>query len=342
MKRRHPSGPWLAGITDSSGGSGGLSTLSGPVRSRWTGRSLRVTPIPAKTCNYSCAYCHLGRISSLTNTRRDFYPARDVLSEIQGAVKLHRSATDVVTFVGDGEPTLCRSLGYLVDQTRKLIDRPVAVITNGGLLHREDVRQELAPADVLMGSLCATDHQMFRKLNCPHEELRIEEIVEGLTEFRRSFEGRLWIEVMLVRGVNDGQMALQRLHIVLSLIHPDRTFINIPVRQPAQPWVKWPGAGSLLLAQLILRDAEFVHRREEGEPNAEGVEDPADEVPMILHRHAMRIDQICAAAEGLSRSRVEVDRAIEALEAEGKIQRVVYQEDIYFGTGTALCADRDP
>ena len=125
----------------------------GPVPSRRLGRSLGVNPIPFKTCNYSCAYCQLGRTSHLTNTRKDFYPADDILSEVREAMSQHEVDTDVVTFVGEGEPTLCRSLGYLIRETKKLTQKPVAVITNGSLLYRDDVRQELAPADVVMPSL---------------------------------------------------------------------------------------------------------------------------------------------------------------------------------------------
>jgi wyosine [tRNA(Phe)-imidazoG37] synthetase (radical SAM superfamily) len=113
----------------------------GPVPSRRLGQSLGVDPIPFKTCNYNCVYCQLGRTTPLTNGRKDFFPREGILAQVQDALERHDSGEiDYVTFVGQGEPTLCASLGWLIRQAKALTDVPVAVLTNGALLFQPEVR----------------------------------------------------------------------------------------------------------------------------------------------------------------------------------------------------------
>jgi Fe-S oxidoreductases len=112
----------------------------GPVPSRRLGRSLGVDLVPQKTCNFSCVYCQLGRTTNFTNERRDFFPREEILKEIDEKVAEIRRKIDYITFAGDGEPTLCKSLGYLIDRVKKY-GISVAVITNGALLYDEKVRE---------------------------------------------------------------------------------------------------------------------------------------------------------------------------------------------------------
>ena len=75
-----------------------------------------------------------------------------------------------------------------------MTDIPVAVITNGSLLYRTEVREELSAADVVMPSLDAADPETFRRINRPWPKLRIDDIIEGMITFRETFGGKLWIE----------------------------------------------------------------------------------------------------------------------------------------------------
>jgi wyosine [tRNA(Phe)-imidazoG37] synthetase (radical SAM superfamily) len=132
----------------------------GPVPSRRLGASLGVSPIPAKTCSYTCVYCQLGRTTNLTVSRLSFYPREEILAEI-----LHKGTNatlDYVTFVGDGEPTLCKDLGWLIEQTKKNLTARTDVITNGSLLFLDDVRLDLIAADVVMPTLDAGNEKDFQ------------------------------------------------------------------------------------------------------------------------------------------------------------------------------------
>ena len=125
------------------------SIVYGPVPSRRLGRSLGINNVPPKTCSYSCLYCQLGRTLRVEVEPGSFYKIPRIAEQV--GTKLKRAAdkgelVDYVTFVPDGEPTLDADLGREIEVLKTLGVR-VAVITNGSLLWREDVRQNLRHAD---------------------------------------------------------------------------------------------------------------------------------------------------------------------------------------------------
>lgn len=144
-----------------------LQYVYGPVPSRRLGLSLGISPIPQKTCNYSCIYCQLGRTSRLTNTRQWFFPLPDIVQELQWVLR-RRLTCDAVTIVGEGEPTLYAGLGRLIDAVHAVVDKPVAVITNGALLFEPQLQAELARADIVLPTLDAYNEALFRKIHRPH------------------------------------------------------------------------------------------------------------------------------------------------------------------------------
>lgn len=310
----------------------------GPVPSRRLGRSVGVNPIPFKTCNYSCVYCQLGRTSPLTNTRQDFYPPGQILSEIRTAAKWHTGDTDYVTFVGEGEPALCKSLGNLIERTKEMVGLPVAVITNGSLMYRDDVCDELAQADVVMPSLDATDQETFRRVNRPYGTLRITEIVDGMARFRQRFHGQIWIEVMLVQGINDGEEALLGVRRALDRIAPDRVYVNVPIRPPAESWVTAPDTEGLVHAHALLEDVVFIDQPESGTFSTAGFDNPVEAIAMIVRRHPMRLEQILKTLNMFSQEAINV--ALQELKANGKMQEVIYRGDVYYATGEGRYVER--
>ncbi len=205
----------------------------GPVPSRRLGASLGVSPIPEKTCNYSCIYCQLGRTTKMTDKRKNFFPVEDILNELKCAIE-KGTAFDVVSIVGEGEPTLYSRLGELITGIKMLTDKPVAVITNGALLTDEQVRDELMNADIVLPSLDAYDAASFKIIDRPHGSLSYDEIFQGLVTFSKEYKGRLWLEIMLVEGINTTDEALFALADLAAQVSHERLYINTPVRPPAE------------------------------------------------------------------------------------------------------------
>lgn len=292
-----------------------LKFVYGPVPSRRLGRSLGVNPIPLKTCNYSCVYCQLGRTQHLINERREFFPKEEILEEILFSIDLNRGKIDFITFAGEGEPTLNKNLGWLIRETKKT-GIPVAVITNGALLFRDDVREDLSHANVVLPSLDTVFEDTFKVLNRPYRDLKIEKIIGGMVKFRQIYRGQIWLEIMLVKGINDSVTELEGLSSALKIIRPDRVYINVPIRPPAEPWVEPPDDEAIVRAHAILGDVIPIVNQEVGEFGIEGFDDPIEAIKFICRRHPMREDEILETLEkkfgGIDRKFLQnlVDRGI--------------------------------
>ena len=190
--------------------------------------------MPFKVCTLDCVYCQLGKTLEKTVERRDYVPIESVLAELKEALA-EGVAADYVTIAGSGEPTLHVRLGDLVDGIRKITNIPVAILTNGTLLYRSDVRTDCAKADVVMPSLDAADKETFQRINCPCRAISVEKVISGLCAFRDEFAGQIWLEVFLVEGINTGPDQIARIKEAADRIRPDKIQLNTAVRPTADP-----------------------------------------------------------------------------------------------------------
>ncbi|MFZ7103035.1 MAG: radical SAM protein [Peptococcaceae bacterium] len=265
--------------------------IFGPIPSRRLGNSLGVSPIPGKYCNYSCVYCQLGRTNTLTVTRGEYVNVNDILREFK-QYSTEKIKFDVVSIVGEGEPTLNINLGKLIRELKQHTVKPVVVITNGSLLADGAVREQLLAADIVMPSLDAYDQQSLVKINRPDKKIAFSEIYTGLKMFAGEFTGRLWPEIMLIKGINDDKKSLTKFKDLLAEVRHDRLFINTPVRPPAEKWVEAPERKTLEDAVDILGGSSL-------EMLASGafvseLEDDLEAVLSIIQRHPMNQHEVSA------------------------------------------------
>jgi wyosine [tRNA(Phe)-imidazoG37] synthetase (radical SAM superfamily) len=257
------------------------------------GQSLGIDTIPLKTCNWNCVYCQLGRTQPVTHTRKDYLPPADILAEVGQALAAHKPGdVDWVTFVGSGEPTLHASIGWLIEQVKSLTEIPVAVITNGSLLYEPQMRRDLAAADAVLPTLDAGTPELYRRINRPHPEASFLRLVTGLVNFRQQYSGRLWVEVMLVRGLNDTERALQDIASILHRVKPDEIHISLPTRPPAETWVQPADDEGVLRALAILGEVAHVLHPAAGRFDVGGAENLTDAVLGIITRHPMRQEEL--------------------------------------------------
>lgn len=228
----------------------------GPVPSRRLGRSLGVNNIPPKACTYSCVYCQLGRTLHMHVDRQPFYTLQQVLHDVQKQVEEARAAgerIDFLTFVPDGEPTLDANLGQEMALLRPL-GIPIAVITNGSLLWRKDVQADLRQADWVSLKVDAVQEQTWRRINRPHASLRLEAFLEGMLSFAAEYAGQLATETMLVAGVNDDEANLSQVAEFLARLRPHAAYISIPIRPPAERWVRPPAEQAITRAYAAFEE----------------------------------------------------------------------------------------
>ena len=309
-----------------------MKYVFGPVPSRRLGQSLGIDTIPLKTCNWNCVYCQLGRTRPVTNRRKEYFPAEEILMEVEQSLGSHDPGEiDWVTFVGSGEPTLHANIGWLIREVKKITDLPVAVITNGSLLYLPEVRLELSAANAVLPSLDAGTAKLYRQINRPHPRITYERFLEGLVDFQRRYWGKLWIEVMLVRDLNDTEEALRMLAEVLEYIEPDEVHINLPTRPPVETWVQSPDDEGLMRASAILGEFARVVHPAEGTFDLSGYENPLDAIVSIITRHPMRQEQIERSLSDWDPEQVE--QSLADLITSGRAQ-VVDRYGIHFWTAS--------
>jgi len=228
----------------------------GPVPSRRLGRSLGVNNIPPKFCTYSCIYCQVGRTTGLSYHRRAFYDPDEVVGDVKHLVEevsRRGEHIDYITFVPDGEPTLDVNLGLEIDGLRPL-DLPIAVLTNGSLLWREEVREDLLKADWVSLKVDASSERVWRRINRPHRSLSLSDIWEGMRVFAGEYRRALTTETMMVRGVNDDEAELKAIADFISELNPHRAYIAVPTRPPAESWIEPVDEEALNMAYQIFRE----------------------------------------------------------------------------------------
>jgi len=273
----------------------------GPVPSRRLGRSLGINNIPPKICTYSCVYCQLGRTIDMQVERQCFYEPDRIVRAVQDKVEKAREtgeSIDYLTFVPDGEPTLDVNLGREIKGIGPLGIK-IAVISNASLMWREDVRRELARADWVSLKVDAASTQTWRRVNRPHGSLQLDDIQAGMLAFAQEYDGVLASETMLIDGINDGQDALIEVADFLARLKPDRAYLSIPTRPPAEPWGHGPDEETVNRAYQILSErVDHVEYLIGYEGNAfASTGDVEEDLLSITSVHPMREDAVRAFLE---------------------------------------------
>jgi wyosine [tRNA(Phe)-imidazoG37] synthetase (radical SAM superfamily) len=271
--------------------------------------------VPFKVCTLDCVYCQLGRTTDKTVERRDFVDIYAVLAELKERLAQGLGA-DFITISGSGEPTLNSRLGELIDGIRAITDIPIAIITNGTLLYREDVRADCAKADVVLPSLDAGDEQGFQKVNRPHKDISIEKLISGLCKFREEFAGQIWLEVFLIEGLNTDAEQIAKIKDAVKLIRPDKVQLNTAVRPAAEPGVRKVDAEKLqAMATELGQNCEVVADFSLG-CHRDNSQHAAESVLSMLKRRPCSLDDICS---GLGIHRNEALKHVSHLQSKGAI-----------------------
>jgi wyosine [tRNA(Phe)-imidazoG37] synthetase (radical SAM superfamily) len=210
--------------------------LFGPVPSRRFGRSLGVDLTPYKVCSQDCVFCQLGQTTDKTIDRNEYVPIDTVLAELKHWLASGDQA-DYITLSGSGEPTLHARFGEILEFVRMNTDIPSVLLTNGSMLYLPEVAVAAAAADVVKLSLCAWNQSSFEWVNRPAPQLQFDQLVKGQKAFRAQFNGRLWMEVFLIAGMNSLPKDVQKIAALAKEIAPDRIQLNTAVRPPAENFV---------------------------------------------------------------------------------------------------------
>jgi wyosine [tRNA(Phe)-imidazoG37] synthetase (radical SAM superfamily) len=218
-----------------------MATIAfGPVPSRRLGKSLGINNIPPKTCTYSCIYCQLGRTNNMTIKRQAFYKPENILREVEKKVHevyLRNEGIDYLAFVPDGEPTLDINIGEEINLLKR-IGIPIAVITNASLLWLDEVKENLMEANFVSLKIDAVNQDLWKNINRPHKDLKLNIILEGIKEFTKMFKGTIVSETMLINNIKYDYELKEIASFLAELSKLDKAYVAIPIRPPAEKWVK--------------------------------------------------------------------------------------------------------
>ncbi len=302
------------------------SHIYGPVPSRRLGFSLGIDVIPYKTCSFDCVYCQLGKTTNKTVKRDEYVPKDGVLSQVKNAVASKRRI-DYLTFSGSGEPTLNSGVGYLIREIKKFTKIPVVILTNGSLLFMQALQEEIKEADLVVPSLDAGTQRTFEIINRPHPSIDMEKIIKGLLDFRKVFKGKMWLEIMLVKGINDSLEEIEEMKRIVERVNPDKVQLNTVVRPPSEDFAKPLTFEDLKKIRDIFGKgceiiAGFKGKREEAY-----IQDIEGEILSLIRRRPVTLSDISSVL-GIHQN--EVIKYLQALEEKGAIKIKRYGDERYY------------
>ncbi|NOX97566.1 MAG: radical SAM protein [Nitrospirae bacterium] len=299
--------------------------IFGPVPSRRLGLSLGVDIVPFKTCSFDCTYCQLGRTTEKTITITEHLKTAEMLKELELSLR-NGPTPDYITFSGSGEPTLNSRLGEMISAVKKMTSVPVAVLTNAGQLI-PSVRDNLYKADLVIPSLDAVTQQTFERVNRPCKGIRIEHIIANLKIFCRYFQGQTWLEIMLVKGINDTQAELTKMAMVLWGINVNKIQLSTVTRPPCEPGALALSRADLEFSKTILGKRAEIIDGLQGRIRKVSSLYREDDIIALLKRRPCTINDI-ANLMGVHRN--ELAKYLEEMQRGGKVESLSHASQIYF------------
>lgn len=304
--------------------------LYGPVPSRRLGRSLGLDLTPYKTCTYDCIYCQLGQTTNKTLERREYVPVADVLKELHEKLSTGIDC-DYISLAGAGEPTLHAGAGELIAKIKEMTKIPVAVITNGSLLHLPEVREAIIGADLVIPSLDTGDAALFEYINRPHADIPFEKMAEGLIAFARQYSGRLWLEVLLVSGMTGLPSEARKIAAWVEKIRPEKVQLGTINRPAYEDFACAVNPRQMkTLAGCFEKNVEILESKPPSgfsEAGLSGVTD--NDILNLLARRPCTLEGICA---GLGLHPHDVVKRIERLALKKRIETRRNGQKIFYKT----------
>ena len=301
--------------------------LYGPVPSRRLGRSLGIDLVPHKICTYNCIYCQIGKTTEKTLIRKEYIPVKAILEEVKRFLKEETSSIEHLSLSGSGEPTLHSKIESVIRGIKAITSIPVAVITNGSLLYEQQVRESLLQADIVLPSLDAASAETFEKINRPHLGISVDKVIEGMVEFRRVYRGQIWLEILFCKGVNDHQSELITMKKTVDQIQPDLIHLNTVVRPPFEKWAVPLDQKEMEEMRAFFGERASIISEFDRHPPAVTERDIKEKILKILKRRPLSLKDL---SKGMGIRESEIEKYIQPLVSEGKIQARSFGDSIYY------------
>lgn len=301
--------------------------IFGPVASRRLGLSLGVDLLDeCKTCNLNCIYCELGKTKKLSLERKIFVETEIIIDEIKEFLEKNERP-DFITLSGNGEPTLALNVGDVIQNIKKITDIKVAVLTNGILLYNKNVRNDLKKADVVLPSLDAGSKDTFTKINRPPRQINFEKVKEGLIKFSQEYKGSIWIEIMLVKGINDNENEIEKIkQIINKMKSVEKIQLNTVVRAGAESYANRVHYQKLLQIKNLLGEKVEIIADYKGK-KIKKVYDLKQQLFNIIKLRPVTMEEI---QKEIEIDKIEILKIIDELIKENKIKKIKFDKKEFY------------
>jgi wyosine [tRNA(Phe)-imidazoG37] synthetase (radical SAM superfamily) len=163
----------------------------------------------------------------------DVISVKEVITALNATLGEHQDI-DALTITANGEPTLYPHLSELMDEINKVKGSiKTLILSNAANIHEPDIQQALQKFDTVKLSLDCATGRCLKRLDRAHKNIEVEEIKSGMLSFKRTFSKPLIIEILIVKGVNDGDAEIKALNEYLLELKPTRIDIGTIDRPPA-------------------------------------------------------------------------------------------------------------
>ncbi len=303
--------------------------LFGPVPSRRLGRSLGVDLVPFKTCTLDCVYCECGKTTCLTTERKEYIPVKPVMKELLSFLENH-PPLDYITIAGSGEPLLHLHLEEIIHFIKEHFPYyPICLLTNGTLFFQSEVRQQVSSADLIIPSLDAGNENTFQKLNRPHPQIQLKELISGLKALSKEYRGEIQVEVFIVPGINDHEEELSAIKEVLIDIAPQGLQLNTLDRPSSEDWVEEVPLKKIQEIATYLDGAIIANHSTSTIPHPGSVSfhKNTEAILHILQRRPCTIEDL---GESLKLNKIEVQKYLRYLKRIGLVETERKKRGIFY------------
>lgn len=214
----------------------------GPISSRRLGLSLGINLFPPrKVCNFDCVYCHFGGTAEKdVRLEHPLLPSAAKVGEALATYLRGSPHPQVITFAGNGEPTLHPHFAKIVSEVIRVRDQlapevPLAILSNSTGVTDLQVRSALLALDLRVMKLDTADQRTFLEMHRPHQQLQVADIVAGLSHLRPLIVQSLFVEGA-VKNSSDAQV--ECLITALQRIQPREVQVYTAERWTAERFVQ--------------------------------------------------------------------------------------------------------
>lgn len=206
--------------------------IYGPVSSWRLGSSLGIDllSMQQKVCSFDCVYCQIGRTKTFSCERKLFVPTEDVIRELE---QLPDVRIDYYTFSGTGEPTLAKNLKDVASWIKNNKKGRCAILTNSSTIIDASLWDDLLVMDLISFKIDAATQKTFEKINSPCCGRKLEDIIKGISEFKKIYKGLFTIQVMVIE---ENLPEIEKIAGICRQLKPEIVYLNTPLRDsPVKP-----------------------------------------------------------------------------------------------------------